>query len=500
LWESRCSKLLAACGGKAYVHALSEFAKTVAESPITLEEIRVKINEEVITQSKRSRASHKLKQLHAKLMEDVQSSCKTLERQCHSIETAVHKLGSSRLTNTNNQDAFSEELLKFRCDDASAGDGALTDIFGSKNDQIRGDIQDSDDGKLDGFGRPANFDGGNDHFMLQRFVSSAPRTNLPQSANSPGDGQDPNTGLSLLSMIDPVKGGDSAGGHGLGSESSSNNLHGNNSASMPKLRNFNQVMLSLSKMESGFGEFREIFDTFSEGSANNTVGIEDLERILLRSGLNVSQSTLQDIMSQGNLHSGANNDTENSDVANPDMDAKMNNDDFGKSDDQITFKNILSSAAILNAFTYEENYKNKRVNKIGMAFLYAQATFNLLDVDRSGSINLRNLRRNEQIIGELSHGEEMFQSFGHAEDIYPSDLVLLVASWVNCVDDDLDDDRNNDNNVVETGSMEMNNDDVRSARSDQVSEAWRGAKRRAVRTPVGATTYIFEHPVGATTK
>ena len=29
--------------------------------------------------------------------------------------------------------------------------------------------------------------------------------------------------------------------------------------------------------------------------------------------------------------------------------------------------------------------------------------------------------------------------------------------------------------------------------------AWRGAKRRAVRTPTGATTLAFEHPVGTTT-
>ena len=34
---------------------------------------------------------------------------------------------------------------------------------------------------------------------------------------------------------------------------------------------------------------------------------------------------------------------------------------------------------------------------------------------------------------------------------------------------------------------------------DKVSEAWRGAKRRAVRTPAGATTWVFEHPKRTTT-
>ena len=130
-----------------------------------------------------------------------------------------------------------------------------------------------------------------------------------------------------------------------------------------------------------------------------------------------------------------------------------------------SFKNILSSSATLDAFTYEENFNRKRINKIGVAFQYAQATFNLLDVDRSGRINLRNLRRNEHIISELSHGEELFNAFGHAEDIYPSDMVLLLATWVGCVDDSGD--NVNDNDVYETGSMDMN-DDARSETNSQI--------------------------------
>jgi len=462
-----CSKLLAACGGKAYAHAMSDFAKTVAESPITLEEIRVKINEEVITQSKRSRASHKLKQLHAKLMEDVQSSCETLARQCHSIESAVSKLGSSRLTTANNQESFVEDYLEFRTEDGGGGESNLLPFSTSGADRMDSGMKNSDDGERDNFGRPSNFDGGSDHFMLQRFMNtSQQRTSLPNTAEVSAKTDEP-SGERLISMLTPSS--DVSAG-GVASSLLSQNV---------TFSSFNQVMLSLAKMETGFSEFREIFDSFAEGSANNTVGIDDLERIFLTSGINVTDSVLQDIIAQGNLKTGKTENEGPMDIQgegkigeerkqNTETGDSSTNHNYGQ-EDQVSFTNILSSSATLDAFTYEGNFKNNRVNKIGMAFKYAQATFNLLDIERDGRINLRNLRRNEQIIGELSHGEELFQSFGHAEDIYPSDMVVLLATWVNCVDDDGKKDAEGDD--YDSGSMDMNEDDPRSETKSEVGEA-----------------------------
>ena len=115
-----CCKLLAACGGRAYVNTTSPFAVEVTSSTVSLEEIRMEINKECITQSKRSRAMHKLKQLHAKLMEDVAASCETFERQCKSIETSASKLGSSRLTAVGARDQFKESDLEFEDNDEYA--------------------------------------------------------------------------------------------------------------------------------------------------------------------------------------------------------------------------------------------------------------------------------------------------------------------------------------------------------------------------------------------
>ena len=170
---------------------------------------------------------------------------------------------------------------------------------GNNNINNASKMENSDDGAVDGFGRPANYDGGSDHFMLQRFVSSTPqRMMLPQTPNeaSPGMGSS-----GLLSMLDPVSPGSDLAAGGT--------IPRSQMTEIPKFSSFNQVMLSLAKMESGFSELRDIFDSFAEGSANNTVSIEDLERIFLKSGINVSDSILQDVMSQSNQKGGTDDDS-----------------------------------------------------------------------------------------------------------------------------------------------------------------------------------------------
>ena len=105
----------------------------------------------------------------------------------------------------------------------------------------------------------------------------------------------------------------------------------------------------------------------------------------------------------------------------------------------ISYKQFVTSNATLELFLYEDNYVTKTANKIGLTFQLARAAFNLLDTGKEGCVNVRKLRQNEQIMGELGYGEELFNCFGGLETLYPADMVLVLARWVGVVDEEPED-------------------------------------------------------------
>ncbi|GMH47663.1 hypothetical protein TL16_g00116 [Triparma laevis f. inornata] len=415
-----CCKLIAACGGKAFVNAMAPFATEVAESEVCLETIRRDISNECVTQSKRSRAMHKLKQLHAKLMEDVSSSCETLARQCKSIETSTTKIGSSRLTGVGAKDQFKEADLEFddgEDEEDRAQDSVLLNLLGGNTGGGGTGSGDDDEGFV---GPPED-----SNYMLNRFLHS-PSSGWRRASEARNKGSyfnDPNS-----------PGGDL---QSLGRDVPQTVVAGAGEVK-PGDRTFttmNQVMLSFAKIEAGFSDLKGIFDTYAEGNYKNQVNVFELESILKSSGITNVSEPAKDIMAQCG---GADlSETEDFSASERSSDKSQIKRAAGAEADQfISFKEIISSNTTFELFMYEENYVTKCVNKIGLTFQLARATFNLLDTGNEGCVNVRKLRQNESIMGELGYGEELFNCFGGLEVIYPVDMVVVLARWTSFVDDE----------------------------------------------------------------
>ena len=99
---------------------------------------------------------------------------------------------------------------------------------------------------------------------------------------------------------------------------------------------------------------------------------------------------------------------------------------------------LITSNAAIDLFIYEANYVTGTANKIGLTYQLTRAAFNLLDTGKEGCVNVRNLRANEQIVGELGVGEELFNCFGGLEYLYQADMVLVLARWVGVIEDDVE--------------------------------------------------------------
>ena len=427
-----CCKLIAACGGKAYVNFGAAFAKDVIASTVTLEDIRKDINIECVTQSKRSRAMHKLKQLHAKLMEDVASSCETLSRQCKSIETVVSKLGTSRLTSVGARDQFQETILEFDdLDENKTQDSVLQEFLGYRNGESL-----KDDEKLPNV---TTYAGTVDDskYMLNRFLS------IPSPRSRSG---------SIISLTSPtmaqIPGRKKSGEMSFFNDPSSANSNSGDVPPTPSnislgdfsetteivFSTMNQVMLSYAKIEAGFCELKRIYDSYSEGNFKDKMNLFELECTLKACGLVNAEEASKDIMVQCNGQDQGSSMGSGDDESSQEVGAG----DGVLSTELISFEQLISCQAVLDMFEYPENYASGIVNKIGLSYQLARATFNLLDSSKEGCVNVSNLRGNESIMGELVHGEELFKCFNNMENIYPCDMVTVLARWVAVIDDDDD--------------------------------------------------------------
>jgi hypothetical protein len=93
-----CGKLLSSCGGQAYVNHSQELINMIASSEMGLVDVRRIIAKEVTTQSERRREMHKLKQVHVKLVFDVEDSNRSLSVLNTAQDAAIKKICNTRLT------------------------------------------------------------------------------------------------------------------------------------------------------------------------------------------------------------------------------------------------------------------------------------------------------------------------------------------------------------------------------------------------------------------
>lgn len=432
-----CCKLLAACGGRAYANASSIFAQEVAGSAVTLEEIRKEINLECITQSKRSRAMHKLKQLHAKLMEDVAASCQTFERQCKSIESAATRLGSSRLTAVGARDQFKESDLEFDdYDEFQHQDSILGQLLGYRGN----DNNENPHPKAYG----ADLD---DNYILNRFFA---HPNSPKSLNN-------------SPRSNSRSGPDASGSFFNGAAVEVPEVIGG-AASQEEVvfTTMNQVMLSYTKIDSGLTELKRIYDSYAEGNNQEKINLFELECVLKASGLSNCSDASKDIMAQCNSFEGVDTPSNHStDERLGKLDEQGSGTEMKnliKDEETLDFEQLLSSQTAMDLFQHSENYVNRVVNKVGLVYQLARVTFNLLDSGKEGCVNVRKLKNNEDIMGELAHGEELFHCFNNMETIYPNDMAVVFARWVAVLDEDDKDDGHDLEAIGDDRSMDAESD------------------------------------------
>ena len=93
------AKLLMACGGQTFCEHTEQNLSLVRDSDLTLSSLRKMISDEVNLQSLRRREMHKLKQMHIKLLDDVEEGNKVIELQVSNQNEFVHDPAFLKMNN-----------------------------------------------------------------------------------------------------------------------------------------------------------------------------------------------------------------------------------------------------------------------------------------------------------------------------------------------------------------------------------------------------------------
>jgi len=359
-----CAKLLVACGGQTFVHHDPELLAIVNESTMTLADVRRSIAKEVNTQSERRREMHKLKQLHMKLVDDTGEAARVVALQYKAQEEVINKIYRSRLA---------MELPVFKESDLN-----FANFYSSMEKDTR--------------------------CAMLRAVEAHGSSNKTTSGNNMG--------------ANSLGGGGTAAG--LAMERFIQDKANTNAMSSLSFSSFDQVMLSLSKVEDGMNQLMKIFnsqanpDIFvpsvdSQGLACifkligvNNVSYKDIENTIARAA---------EIDQEKNFSDGETRTA-----------SKRSREHSGK---LITFQRFISDPLCVDSIAPEHDMAPSN-EKIKRAFQIIRATFFLLDTDGDGEITLDELQQSKGLMGELSIGKEVSDARGDVGKDFTKNLFHFL--------------------------------------------------------------------------
>jgi len=184
---------------------------------------------------------------------------------------------------------------------------------------------------------------------------------------------------------------------------------------------FDQVMLSLSRVEDGMNQLLSVFN--SQASPDifiPSVDAQGLSTVFKLIGVkDVSYRNIETCISRSQERENDNGfllDNHSSRVRQKSWTDRANgNDDStgaasGRGSGMISFQNFLNDPLCVDSIAPEHDMAPSN-EKIKRAFQIIRATFFLLDTDGDGEITLDELQQSKGMMGELSIGKELKNAF-----------------------------------------------------------------------------------------
>mmetsp|Transcript_23103 Transcript_23103/g.47903 ORF Transcript_23103/g.47903 Transcript_23103/m.47903 type:complete len:2455 (+) Transcript_23103:3757-11121(+) len=383
------AKLLLSCGGMICHNHLEHRLAQLKQSGLELPDVRREIATEARLQSERRRDMHKLKQLHIKLVDDIDESNKVLSQQISNQTHIIDKISSSRLSM--DLPAFKESDLEF------------TNLY------LELPAFDADTRHIERFLEHDALNNEDGHSLTSTDAlseSDSHDANLSVKVAS-GKFRSEKTGYTMMKFLEQNKANIEAEAPVCSGKESDNNAF--------NFQTFNQVMLSLPKVEEGLLLFLK---TFRQRCSNSEAGTflikadELLDCIKLCGGKHVTAHDVQSFVR--NVH---------------DYDFDPERDKVDQTLDlELNFNQVLGSEFIINVFSREDDTE-KTMGKVQTAFSIIKATFNLLDIDGDGEITPEEIQSQRAIIGDLAYGNELFRSFDANNTVTIGEMVLIFSKW-----------------------------------------------------------------------
>jgi ankyrin repeat protein len=375
------AKLLLALGGETLEEHVEQDIDVMRSSTLTLTDVRLAISNEASLQSERRRDMHKVKQLHTKLVDDLDESNRIFSQQISDQGQIISKISNTRL---------SMELPSFKPGDLEFKNLYIT-LPGFEADTRHVDRAFEDCASNDG-----------DRASLSSKDDLMDSGSDDRHSDNIGGkrGASKTTGFAMMRFLEQNK--------GKAASTSQAEEEGLNSKF--QFQTFNQVMLCLPKVEDGLLYFLKCFRKRSSRrseAGNLLVKPLELRDCLQLCGLkNIDEESVNKFARE--VH---------------DYDFVSERDDFDLSSElELTFAQVLGSEFIVDLFapnTYAPNYnedkcrkivgKSEREDKVHDAFRIIKATFNLFDTDGDGEITPEEIQNQKAVIGDLTYGNEFFR-------------------------------------------------------------------------------------------
>lgn len=181
---------------------------------------------------------------------------------------------------------------------------------------------------------------------------------------------------------------------------------------------FNQVMLSLPKVEEGFLHLLKCFEkrssSFRSCGVLSLLGEELVDCFRLCGVAQVDEAKVIAFIREVHEYTPP----DNVDETNFDRTSELD----------VTFGQVIGSQFAVDLFAPEYDV-SETSSKVCGAFRIVRSTFNLLDTDGDGDISPEELQSSRMIIGDLSYGNELFKSFDGMPSVSIGEMAEVFAKW-----------------------------------------------------------------------